>query len=41
MHTVWMNTRRKTWPGGARADREISNLQELPDAISSIANTRA
>jgi len=38
MHTVWMNTRCKPWPGGTRADREISNLQELPDAITSIAN---
>jgi len=39
MHTVWVNTRRKSWPGGARADREISNLQQLPDAISSIGET--
>lgn len=39
MHTVWMNTRGKPWPGGTRADREIANLQELPDAITSIANT--
>jgi HAD superfamily hydrolase (TIGR01549 family) len=37
MRTVWMNTRGKPWPGGARADREITNLQQLPGAISNIA----
>ncbi len=40
MHTVWVNTRRKAWPGGARADREITNLQQLPGAIDSISNCR-
>ena len=40
MHTVWMNTRCKAWPGGARADREITNLQELPAAIDSISSLR-
>lgn len=37
MHTVWMNSRGKDWPGGKTADREITGLQELPAAISSIA----
>jgi HAD superfamily hydrolase (TIGR01509 family) len=37
MHTVWMNPRGKTWPEGKPADREIANLQQLPDAIRSIA----
>lgn len=36
MHTVWMNSRDKTWPGGDRADREIDNLQHLPAAITAI-----
>ena len=38
MHTVWMNARRKGWPGGPRADREINNLQQLPGAIGSLAD---
>ena len=33
MRTVWMNGRDKPWPGGPRADSEISNLRELPQAI--------
>lgn len=37
MHTVWINIRRKTWPGGEQADREIANLKELPDAIQYIS----
>jgi FMN hydrolase / 5-amino-6-(5-phospho-D-ribitylamino)uracil phosphatase len=37
MHTVWVNTRHKAWPGGERANREITNLQQLPAAIDSIA----
>tara|TARA_R110000823_G_scaffold119998_8_gene244353 strand:+ start:20717 stop:21445 length:729 start_codon:yes stop_codon:yes gene_type:complete len=37
MHTVWINIRRKTWPGGEQADREIANLKELPDAIQHIS----
>jgi FMN hydrolase / 5-amino-6-(5-phospho-D-ribitylamino)uracil phosphatase len=40
MRTVWMNTRHKAWPGGERADREITNLQQLPDAIDSISDSR-
>ncbi len=35
MHTVWVNIRHKPWPGGQRADREITNLQQLPDVIDS------
>jgi FMN hydrolase / 5-amino-6-(5-phospho-D-ribitylamino)uracil phosphatase len=40
MHTVWVNTRHKAWPGGERADREITKLQQLPAAIDSIRNCR-
>lgn len=36
MLTVWVNTRRKAWTGDQRADREIENLRELPEAIDSI-----
>jgi FMN hydrolase / 5-amino-6-(5-phospho-D-ribitylamino)uracil phosphatase len=38
MHTVWMNPRGLEWPQGKRADREIDNLLQLPEAISSIAD---
>lgn len=38
MHTVWVNTRGAAWPGGERADREITNLRQLPRAIDSIAD---
>lgn len=37
MYTVWMNSQGQQWPGGDRADREIDNLLQLPEAISSIA----
>jgi HAD superfamily hydrolase (TIGR01509 family) len=37
MHTVWMNTRGKVWPGGAKADKEIDNLRQLPEAILGIS----
>ena len=40
MHTVWINTQRKVWPGGEKADREITNLQQLPAAIESISISR-
>jgi FMN hydrolase / 5-amino-6-(5-phospho-D-ribitylamino)uracil phosphatase len=36
MYTVWMNSQGQDWPGGDRADREIDNLLQLPDAIASI-----
>lgn len=36
MRTVWINTRGKAWSGDQRADREVINLRELPDAINSI-----
>ena len=36
MRTVWMNARGMEWPGGEEADREIDNLLQLPEAISSI-----
>jgi FMN hydrolase / 5-amino-6-(5-phospho-D-ribitylamino)uracil phosphatase len=38
MRTVWMNSQGEEWPGGTRADREIDNLRQLPDAISDIVN---
>lgn len=41
MRTVWVNTRRKPWPGGARADREIVTLAELPVAIESLTAFRS
>ena len=40
MHTVWVNTRQKTWPDGDRADREIENLRQLPEAILDISAHR-
>ena len=36
MHTVWVNTQRKTWPSGQPADGEVVNLRELPDVIDRI-----
>jgi FMN hydrolase / 5-amino-6-(5-phospho-D-ribitylamino)uracil phosphatase len=36
MHTVWMNSRGKTWPDMERADAEITNLRELPVAIDQL-----
>lgn len=36
MYTVWMNGQGQEWPGGTRADREIDNLLQLPEAIASI-----
>lgn len=40
MQTVWMNSRGKAWPDRPRANREISNLSELPEAIKAIATRR-
>lgn len=40
MHTVWVNTRRKPWPGGIRADRDIVSLIELPDAVESLRTSQ-
>ena len=38
MHTVWMNGRNKPWPEDQqRADEEIGNLKQLPEAIARIA----
>lgn len=39
MHTVWMNSRNKTWPDTPRASREITRLQQLPKAIAEIADS--
>ena len=36
MHTVWMNSQRESWPGGEKADQEIQNLRQLPQAIAAI-----
>jgi len=36
MQTVWMNSQGEEWPGGDRADREITNLKQLPAAISDL-----
>lgn len=38
MHTVWVNIGRKSWPGGDRADEEVDNLQQLPEAILRIGS---
>ena len=40
MRTIWVNTRHAVWPGGERADREITNLQQLSAAIDSINDSR-
>lgn len=40
MHTIWMNSQQAEWPSGDRADREISNLRALPQAIASITGSR-
>ncbi len=40
MRTVWMNSQGEEWPGGERADREIDNLLQLPEAIASIVASR-
>lgn len=40
MHTVWVNIRQKPWLDGARPDREIVNLRQLPAAIDHIADGR-
>lgn len=37
MHSIWVNLRDKPWPGGQRADEEINDLLELPEAIRNIA----
>jgi len=37
MYTVWMNSQGRQWPGGTPADREISNLRQLPQAVAAIA----
>ena len=39
MHTVWMNSRGKDWPGGREADREINNLRQLPEVIDWLINS--
>lgn len=41
MHSIWMNSQGENWPGGKLADREINNLRQLPEAIASIASSRA
>lgn len=36
MRAVWVNLRNRPWPGGRRADREITDLLELPARIREI-----
>lgn len=38
LKTVWMNGRNTPWPGGERADHEVTNLRQLPAAIHALAN---
>lgn len=37
MRTVWMNAHGRPWPDLPRADREIDNLRQLPEAIASLS----
>jgi putative hydrolase of the HAD superfamily len=37
MYTIWMNPGQLEWPGGQPPDREVHNLQQLPQAIAGIA----
>ncbi len=37
MLTVWVNSQGADWPGGTRADREITSLAQLPAAVESLA----
>ena len=39
MRTVWMNSQGEDWPGGTRADEEIENLRQLPEAIERLARS--
>jgi putative hydrolase of the HAD superfamily len=39
MHTVWMNSRGREWPGGQEADQEINNLRQLPEVIARIVSS--
>ena len=36
MRTVWVNLRNEEWPNAERADCEINNLSQLPEAISEL-----
>jgi FMN phosphatase YigB (HAD superfamily) len=38
MATVWVNIKGIRYPGGPKPDREITSLDELPEAIQKIAN---
>lgn len=40
IRTVWMNSQNESWTEDIKADREISNLKQLPDAIACIATLR-
>lgn len=37
LYTIWMNSQDDEWPGGQRADREITNLSELASAVGSLS----
>ena len=41
MHTIWMNSQSAQWPDQQPASRTITNLQQLPGAIRSIATSCA
>ena len=36
LNTIWMNSQSEQWPGGQRADRDITNLSQLAGAIESL-----
>ncbi len=38
--SVWINRRGREWPGGARADHEITSLLELPDLLGLMPASR-
>lgn len=40
MRTVWMNSQNERWSEEIKADREISNLKQLPGAIARIVGSR-
>jgi putative hydrolase of the HAD superfamily len=39
LNTIWMNSQSEQWPGGQRADRDITNLSQLAGAIESLNRT--
>ena len=39
LHTIWMNSQAEEWPDITKADRDINDLKELPEAIESIVDS--